>query len=125
MNADYCRSYQTDQKGADVCEQSADDVRRGGVCWGQGDTQRCRLSWLTNSALVYEPKCGGGGCGVSANEYSCTQEPRETWRSNSIFHLWSGVTTGPKYFVFCRLHPFSPQPCTTTVFGSYLPSLYS
>ncbi len=29
------------------------------------------LSWLTNSALVYEPKCGGGGgCGVSANEYS-------------------------------------------------------
>ncbi len=36
---------------------------------------RCRLlvSWLTNSALVYEPKCGGGGrgCGVSANDYSC------------------------------------------------------
>jgi hypothetical protein len=26
----------------------------------------CRLSWLTNSALVYEPKCvgiGGGGVG--------------------------------------------------------------
>ncbi len=22
-------------------------------------TKRCRLSWLTNSALVYEPKCGG------------------------------------------------------------------
>jgi hypothetical protein len=37
---------------------------------------RC-LSWLTNSALVYEPKCGGrggGSCGVSANEYSCTEE---------------------------------------------------
>jgi hypothetical protein len=27
----------------------------------QGVTKRCRLSWLTNSALVYEPKCGGGG----------------------------------------------------------------
>jgi hypothetical protein len=28
--------------------------------------------WLTNSALVHEPKCeGGGGCGVSAKEYSC------------------------------------------------------
>ncbi len=28
--------------------------------------------WLTNSALVYVPKCGGGGgCGVSDNEYSC------------------------------------------------------
>jgi hypothetical protein len=23
-----------------------------------GVTKRCRLSWLTNSALVYEPKCG-------------------------------------------------------------------
>ncbi len=27
----------------------------------QGATQRCRLSWLTNTALAYEPKCGGGG----------------------------------------------------------------
>jgi hypothetical protein len=25
----------------------------------QGVTKRCRLSWLTNSAHVYEPKCGG------------------------------------------------------------------
>ncbi len=43
----------------------------------QGVTKRCRLSWLTNSALVYESKCGGrggGGCGVSANEYSCAHE---------------------------------------------------
>ncbi len=40
----------------------------------QGVTKRYRLSWLTNSVLVYEPKrvgMGGGGCGVSANEYSC------------------------------------------------------
>ncbi len=35
-----------------------------------GFTKRCRPSWLTNSALVY-----GGSDGVSANEYSCTQEP--------------------------------------------------
>jgi hypothetical protein len=34
----------------------------------QGFTKRCR-SWLTNSALLYEPKCGGGGSGISANEY--------------------------------------------------------
>jgi hypothetical protein len=27
----------------------------------QGATKRCRLSWLTNSALVYEPKCGERG----------------------------------------------------------------
>ncbi len=51
------------------------------MMWGslpsdQGVTKRCRLSWLTNSALVYEPKCGGRrgwgwACWVSANEYSC------------------------------------------------------
>jgi hypothetical protein len=34
-----------------------------------GVTKRCRLSWLTNGALEYEPKCGGFR--VSANEYSC------------------------------------------------------
>jgi hypothetical protein len=33
----------------------------------QGGTKRLRLSWLTNSALVYEPKCGGGGrCGAGS-----------------------------------------------------------
>jgi hypothetical protein len=39
----------------------------------QGVTKRCRLSWLTNSALVYEPNAGGWGrvCGISANEHSC------------------------------------------------------
>jgi pentatricopeptide repeat protein len=38
----------------------------------QGVTKRCRLSWLTISALVYDPKCGRRGrvAGVSANEYS-------------------------------------------------------
>jgi hypothetical protein len=37
-----------------------------------GHKERLRLSWLTNSVLVYGPKCGGwgGGCGVLANEYS-------------------------------------------------------
>ncbi len=40
-------------------------------------TKRCRLSWLTNSALVQymSPNArverGGGCCGVLANEYSC------------------------------------------------------
>ncbi len=56
---------------------------------GHGDAKRCRLSLLTNSALVYESKCGGiGGCGVSANEYSCTHHvtlsPNKLWRSTSI-----------------------------------------
>jgi hypothetical protein len=45
---------------------------------GQEVTKRCRLSWLTNSTLVYEPKKmqGEGSCWVLANEYSCTQESK-------------------------------------------------
>jgi hypothetical protein len=56
-------------------------------------TRRCRLSWLTNSALVHtSPNAGGwGGCGVSANENSCahhvTWSPSKLWTSNSIFNL--------------------------------------
>jgi hypothetical protein len=30
-------------------------------CFNQGVTKGCRLSWLTNSALVYEPPNAGGG----------------------------------------------------------------
>jgi hypothetical protein len=39
-------------------------------------TKRCRLYWLTNSVLVYEPKWGGGGggvAGISANDYTGAQ----------------------------------------------------
>jgi hypothetical protein len=35
---------------------------------GQGVTESCRLSWLTNSALVYEPKCGWGGGRVAGSQ---------------------------------------------------------
>jgi hypothetical protein len=37
------------------------------IAQDQGVTKRCRLSWLTDSAFVYEPKCGGrgGSCGGS------------------------------------------------------------
>ncbi len=45
---------------------------RSSVSWlffsldhGQGVTKRCRLSWLTNSALVYESQCGGRGACAS------------------------------------------------------------
>ncbi len=52
-------------------------------------TKRCRLSLLTNSALVIRGK--GGSCGVSANEYSCahhvTWRPNKLWRPISIFNL--------------------------------------
>ncbi len=55
----------------------------------RGVTKRCRLSWLTNSALVYEPTCGGGGsCGVSVNGTHTAghKNPNKLWRSNSILH---------------------------------------
>jgi hypothetical protein len=38
----------------------------------RGVTKKCRLSWLTNSTLVYELKWGEAVRGrVSVNEYSC------------------------------------------------------
>jgi hypothetical protein len=37
-------------------EDPGDQLR---ALYYQGVTKRCRLSLLTNSALVYEPKCGG------------------------------------------------------------------
>ncbi len=45
----------------------------------QGVTQRCRLSWLTTSVLVFKPKCGGGGGALRGHTQlehfcSCTQE---------------------------------------------------
>jgi hypothetical protein len=54
----------------------------------QGVTKRCRLSWLTNSALVYEPKCGGRGVvawSQPMSTYSCTQEPKYTF--GDLLHI--------------------------------------
>jgi hypothetical protein len=39
----------------------------------QGVTKRCHLSWLANSALVYEPKCGGRGGIVGSQLYTGAQ----------------------------------------------------
>ncbi len=38
----------------------------------QDVTKRCRLSWLTNGPLVYEPKCVGGGGGGAGPQPMCT-----------------------------------------------------
>ncbi len=45
---------------------------RSDECCGSGGYREMLSICLTNSTLVYEPKCGGkgGGGGVSANEYS-------------------------------------------------------
>ncbi len=53
----------------------------------QGVTKRCRLSWLTTSGLVYEPKCGGGLRGLSLSQWVQHMEPNKLWRSNSTFNL--------------------------------------
>ncbi len=68
------------------------------ACYQGGVRKRCRLSLLTNSALVYESQCRGmGSYGVSANEYSCahhvTWSPNKLWRSTSIFNLWFWLKT--------------------------------
>jgi hypothetical protein len=42
----------------------------------QGLTKRCRLSWLTNSALVYEPKCGGGIAGSQSMSTAVHMKPK-------------------------------------------------
>ncbi len=64
-----------------------------------GVTKRCRLSWLTNSALValvYSLN-GGGGVrhgkglrGLSQWVQLCTWSPNKLWRSNSIFNVMVG-----------------------------------
>jgi hypothetical protein len=63
------------------------------ITWQQGFTKRCRLSLLTNSALVIRVQMRGewGSCGASANEYSRSQHvtwsPKKLFRSTSIFNL--------------------------------------
>ncbi len=53
----------------------------------QGVTKRCRLSWLTNSALVYKPKCGWEGVAGSRPMSTAVHMEwslNKLWRSNSI-----------------------------------------
>ncbi len=58
----------------------------------QGVTKRCRLSWLTNSALVCVPKCGGWGLQVLSQwEQLWTWSPNKLWRSNPIFTVTYGI----------------------------------
>ncbi len=54
-------------------------------------SQRDVVYLETNSALVYEPNCGVGGCvGLSQWVQLCTWSPNTPCRSNSIFNLWEG-----------------------------------
>ncbi len=85
----------------------------------QGVTKRCRLSYLINSALVYEPKCGGRG-GVAGSQPMSTavhRSPNKLWRSISIFNLWFLLTWRPLGTVGPGLPStflfFVPPPTTT------------
>jgi hypothetical protein len=63
-------------------------------CFGQGVTKRCRLSWLTNSALVYEPKYGGRGelrgLSQSVNDYLERKKIAEEFHF-SLTHITVGI----------------------------------
>ncbi len=66
-------------------------------CLMQGISKRCRPSWLTNSALVYEPNCGG--CGVLANGYSCAHGAQIYFGDLTpyLFNPWFDVFRKPEY----------------------------
>jgi hypothetical protein len=71
----------------------------------QGVTKKCRLSLLTNSALVIrvQMRGEGGSCGVSANEYSCTHHvtwsPNKLWRAmtDKFTKLWAFAAVSTSY----------------------------
>jgi hypothetical protein len=65
----------------------------------QGVTKRFHLSWLTNSALVYEPKCGGRE-GVAGSQTMSTAVHRSTNKLTPYItyasydqYMWSTATT--------------------------------
>ncbi len=63
---------------------------------------------------------------ISFYGFSAWRNSPRVWPDFKIYRKFSDklLQRGPVYFVFCRLHPFSPQ-VTTAVFGSYLTSLHS
>jgi hypothetical protein len=61
----------------------------------QGVTKRCRLSWLTNSALLYQTNYGGRAVlrGIEPMRTAVHRIPNKLCRSNSIFNLCSTLST--------------------------------
>ncbi len=60
-----------------------------------GVTKKCRLSWLTNTALLYEPKGGERGelRALSLWVQLYTGAQINFWISNSVFNLWCWALT--------------------------------
>ncbi len=78
------------------------------VALSQRVTERCRLSWLTKSALVYEPKCGGGG-GGQLRGLSQWVQVYYTGAQITFWDLIPYLTYAPS-----ALHPFYGRCFTTT-----------
>ncbi len=61
------------------------------------------ISWLTNSALEYEPKCGGiggrggEGCEVSANEYIRAHGAQVNFENLTPYLTSGQITTAEHY----------------------------
>ncbi len=73
-------------------------------------TKRFRLSWLTNSALVYEPKCGGRDFGASTNKYSCAHEVQINFGDLTPYLTYAyiielNVTCYPTEYKMCIADP--------------------
>ncbi len=71
--------------------------------WTRGVTNRCRLPWLTNSALVYEPRCGGerGGGEVSCEHGAqiCKLGDLTLWRDD----IWWRLSALPTHIFYSYL----------------------
>ncbi len=63
----------------------------------QGVTKRCRLSWLTNSGLAYEPKCWGWGLLITAMGTAVNMEHKLTLKIE-LHILTNGFTNLSQLF---------------------------
>ncbi len=73
----------------------------------QGFTKRCRLSWLTNSALVIEPKCGVEGGWVAGSQTLSTavhMEPKMS-ATQRVFEINLRYKTRGKLKISCGTLP--------------------
>jgi hypothetical protein len=73
-----------------------------------GGHKEMSLSWLTNSAHVFEPKCGGEG--ESANEYSWGRIQRKTWYMEPYAGADYNLTLCPHQGRLQHIYLGSPMP---------------
>jgi hypothetical protein len=77
----------------------------------QGVTKRCRLSWLTNSALVYEPQMQEGRVlrGLGQREQLCTWSQNKL--NNNLYNnnLYNNLRRSNCIFNLCKLVEYCSQ----------------